>query len=270
MKTCKMGVLGAGNMGAAIAAGAVRAGLMRADEILLFNRTADKRAEKAALGYAVTDDMQAVYRDCSWVVLGVKPQNFDEILPVLSETALTEKPLVISIAAGVTFGKIEQALGADCPIIRVMPNTPLLLGCGASALVKNAAATPAQLDAVRGLFGAMGTTAVFDREEMLNEVIPYNGSLPAFAYQFIEAFARSAQAHGIAREDALPLICQTMIGASKMVLQGDKTPAQLIDAVCSPGGTTIEGVRVLEAHDLNGIVAEASDKAIARAYALGK
>ncbi|MCB6365769.1 pyrroline-5-carboxylate reductase [Intestinibacillus massiliensis] len=270
MKTYKMGVLGAGNMGTAIAEGAVRAGMMQAGEILMFNRTAEKRAEKAARGFAVTDAYQDVYTGCEWVVLGVKPQNFDEILPALAAAGADPKPLVISIAAGVTFGKIGRALGADCPVVRVMPNTPLMLGCGASALVKNGAATAAQLEAVTALFGAMGTTAVFDREEMLNEVIPYNGSLPAFAYQFIEAFARSAETHGIARADALALICQTLAGSAKMVMQGDKSPQELIAAVCSPGGTTIEGVRVFEARGLDAIVAEASDKAIARAYELGK
>ncbi|MGE4549431.1 MAG: pyrroline-5-carboxylate reductase [Intestinibacillus sp.] len=270
MKAFQLGVLGAGNMGTAIAEGAVRAGIMTADKALLFNRSAEKRAEKAARGFAVTDDYIKIYTGCEWVVLGVKPQNFDEILPQLAAADVSSKPLVISIAAGVTFAKMEQALGADCPMVRVMPNTPLMLGCGASALVKNGAATAEQLAAVRALFDAMGTTAVFDREEMLNEVIPYNGSLPAYAYQFIEAFARSAEAHGIPQREALPLICQTMIGAASMVLRGDKTPQQLIDAVCSPGGTTIEGVHVFQARDLDGIVAEAADKCIARAYELGK
>lgn len=270
MKEYKLGVLGAGNMGAAIADGAVRAGFFAAREVLLFNRTEEKRAAKAAQGYAVTDSYPDVYTKCGWVMLGVKPQNFDELLPVLAAAEVGEKPLLISIAAGVTFQKLENALGADQPIVRVMPNTPLLLGCGASALAGNAAASPEQIEAVRALFGAMGTTAVFAQEDKLNDVIPYNGSLPAYVYTFIDAMAKSAAQHGIGPEDALPLICQTLIGSAKMVLAGDKTPEELTRAVCSPGGTTIEAVRVLESRDLAGMLAEASDKCIARAYALGK
>ena len=135
MKTYRFGVLGAGNMGMAIAEGAVRAGLLTRDQVLLFNRSEEKRAANRARGYAVTDNYTQVYTDCETVLLAVKPQNFDEILPVLGKCG-GEKPLVVSIAAGVTFAKIERALGADTPVIRVMPNTPLMLGEGATELVK--------------------------------------------------------------------------------------------------------------------------------------
>lgn len=270
MKAYKMGILGAGNMGTAIADGAVSAGKVMPEQVLLFNRSEEKREKQAARGFCVTGDFKRVYAECEWVVLGIKPQNFDEILAELAQVNISQKPLLISIAAGITFSKMESALGEDCPIIRVMSNTPLMLGCGASALVKNGAATQGQLEAVRQMFAELGTAAVFECEEMLNEVIPYNGSLPAYVYQFIEAFAKSAESHGIARKDALPLICQTIIGSAHMVMQGEKTPQQLIEAVCSPGGTTVEGVRVLETHNFDGMIAEASDRCIARAYELGR
>ena len=130
MKTYRFGVLGAGSMGKTIAAGAVRAGLFRPDEVLLFNRSEEKRAAHAAKGYAVTGDYTEVYAESEIVLLAVKPQNFDEILPNLAKYE-GEKPLVVSIAAGVTFAKLEGALGADTAMIRVMPNTPLMLGEGA-------------------------------------------------------------------------------------------------------------------------------------------
>ena len=268
MKTYRFGVLGAGNMGTAIVEGAVRAGLFPPAQALLFNRSAEKREKNREKGFAVTGDYTEVYTACDTVVLGVKPQNFDEILPVLSGCRC-EKPLVVSIAAGITFAKIERALGADTPVVRVMPNTPLMLGEGAAQLVKNAAATQEQLDAVRALFDTMGATAVFDEESMLNEVIPYAGSAPAYLYAYADAFVQSAKQHGINEDDALTLICQTMIGSAKMLLRRDKTPAELIRAVCSPGGTTIEGMKVLEDRDLYGIVSEACDKCIKRAYELG-
>lgn len=269
MKAYRFGVLGAGNMGMAIAEGAVRAGLLTRDQVLLFNRSEEKRAANRARGYAVTGNYTEVYTGCETVLLAVKPQNFDEILPVLGKCE-GGKPLVVSIAAGVTFAKIERALGADTPIIRVMPNTPLMLGEGATELVKNAAATDAQLAQIRALFDTMGVTVVFDREDMLNEVIPYAGSAPAYIYAFADAMVKSAQSHGIGQEDALKLFCQTMVGSAKMLLEGDKTPAELIRAVCSPGGTTIEAMRVLEACGLADMLAQANDKCIARAYELGK
>ena len=269
MKKYRFGVIGAGNMGMAIAEGAVRAGLFERGEMLLFNRSEDKRAEKRKLGYAVTGDYTEVYTACETVLLAVKPQNFSEILPVLGACD-GEKPLVVSIAAGVTFSKIEQALGADTPVIRVMPNTPLMLGVGATELVKNAAATDAQLQQVRALFDTMGITVVFDREDMLNEVIPYAGSAPAYLYAFTDAMVKSAVQHGIDAQDALHLFCQTMIGSAQMLLRGDKTPEELIKAVCSPGGTTLAAMEVLQRRDLYGMLAEASDKCIARAYELGK
>ena len=269
MKSYRFGVLGAGNMGTAIVEGAVRAGRLRRDEALLFHRTAEKCAASREKGYAATTDYTAVYTDCETVLLGVKPQNFDEILPVLAAHAAA-KPLVISVAAGVTFARMEAALGADTPIVRVMPNTPLMLGCGATELVKNAAATDAQLSEVRALFDTMGVTVVFEEERMLNEVIPYAGSAPAYLYAFADAMVQSAVQHGIGAHDALTLFCQTIIGSAKMLLEGNKTPAELIDAVCSPGGTTIEAMRVLEARGLYEMLAEASDKCIARAYELGK
>lgn len=270
MKKYRLGVLGAGNMGLAIARGAVSAGRCTASEMLLFNRSEEKRSARAAEGFAVTEDYAALYRSCEQVILGIKPQNFDEVLPVLAANPPEEKPLVISIAAGVSFAKMQAALGADCPLIRVMPNTPLMLGLGASALVKNAAAAQEQLDSVRALFDAMGVTVVFEEEKMLNEVIPYNGSAPAYVYAFIEGMTRSAQAHGLTRAQALKLICKTCIGSAEMVLQCGQSPVELIRAVCSPGGTTLEAVKVLEAAGLNAILAEANDKCIARAYELGK
>lgn len=269
-KKYKLGVIGAGNMGMAIAGGAVENGLYTAQDILLFNRTEEKRAQKRAMGFAVTEHYQEVYTECKMVVLGVKPQNFTEILTELSKENLAEKPVIISIAAGITMDTIERYLGKDCAVIRVMPNTPLQLSLGACAFVKNNAATSAQLDCVLTIFNKLGATAVFEKEDQLNDVIPYNGSGPAYVYYFIEAMAKSAEEHGFDRATILPLICKTFIGSAEMVLRSGKTPEELIRAVCSPGGTTIEAIRVLEDRDITGTIAEASDKCIKRAYELGK
>ena len=269
LKRYQLGVIGAGNMGMAIARGLAATGVPASD-ILLFNRSADKRAANEAAGFSATDDYAALYAASDMVLLSVKPQTFPEVLGNLSEPAKTCRPLVVSVAAGITFAKIEAALGADCPVVRVMPNTPLMLGEGATELVKNAAASADQLAAVRALFDTMGVTVTFQEETMLNEVIPYAGSAPAYIYAFAAGMVRSAEAHGIAYDDAMKLFCQTMIGSAKMLLAGEKTPDELIGQVCSPGGTTLEAIKVLKERDLAGMLAEASDKCIARAYELGK
>ena len=269
MKRYQLGVIGAGNMGMAIARGLAETGVP-ASSILLFNRDPDKRAAHAGAGFAVTDDYVSLYAASDMVLLSVKPQTFPEVLGNLAETAKACRPLVVSIAAGVTFSKMEAVLGASCPIVRVMPNTPLMLGTGATELVKNAAATDEQLAAVRALFDTMGVTVTFEQEDMLNEVIPYAGSAPAYIYAFAAGMVKSAEAHGISYDDAMKLFCQTLIGSAKMLLAGEKTPDELIRQVCSPGGTTLEAVQVLKERDLNGMLAEACDKCIARAYELGK
>lgn len=269
LKRYQLGVIGAGNMGMAIARGLAATGVPASD-ILLFNRNPDKRAANEAAGFSVTDDYISLYAASDMVLLSVKPQTFPEVLGKLAETAKTCRPLVVSVAAGVTFAKMEAALGADCPIIRVMPNTPLMLGEGATQLVKNATASDAQLAQVRALFDTMGVTVTFDEENMLNEVIPYAGSAPAYIYAFAAGMVKSAEAHGIAYDDAMKLFCQTLIGSAKMLLAGEKTPDELIRQVCSPGGTTIEAIKVLEERGLADMLAEASDKCIARAYELGK
>lgn len=269
MKRYQLGVIGAGNMGMAIARGMAASGTPT-DGILLFNRSAEKRAAHAAEGFSVTDDYVSLYTLCDTVLLSVKPQNFDEVLGRLSDAAQTCRPLVLSVAAGVTFAKMQAALGDACPIIRIMPNTPLMLGEGATELVKNAAATDEQLARVRALFDTMGVTVVFEQEDKLNDVIPFAGSAPAYIYAFADAMVRSAEGLGIAHEDALKLFCQTLIGSARMMLRGDKTPDELVRAVCSPGGTTLEAMKVLRARGLDEMLDEANRQCVRRAYELGK
>lgn len=270
MKRYRLGILGAGNMGMAIAEGAIKANFFATSEIALFNRTEEKRKLNEKKGFAVFANIAALYAACDILLLGIKPQNFDEVLPILKKTEISEKPLIVSIAAGVTFSKIENLLGDDTAIIRVLPNTPLMLGYGATQLAKNKIATDSDLAFVCKLFNTMGVTTIFNEEKMLNEAIPYAGSAPAYVYTFADAMIQSAKKHGIDENEALKMFCQTLIGSAKMLLQKNKTPKELIHAVCSPGGTTIEAMKVLENHHFYDIISEASDMCIKRAYELGE
>lgn len=270
LKPYQLGILGAGHLGLAIAQGVVAAKVYAPAQLLLCNRSAQKRADNQAQGFAVTEDFRQVYTQCEVVVLGLRPQQFPDVLAELAQIDCPQKPLIISIAAGVTCDTIQAALGNDCPIVRTMPTLMITLGLGATALVKNQAATEAQLAQARALFDAMGTTAVFAEEHMLNEVIPYNGSAPAYVYAFMEGMVKSAVQHGIDADDAKRLFGYTLMGAARMALESDKTLQQLIDSVCTAGGTTEQAMLHLQAQDFQGTLAQASDKCIDRAYALGK
>ncbi len=269
-KKYKFGILGAGNMGTAIAEGAVKAGLYKPSELLLSSRKEEKRRFFKEKGFAVTGESAEIYTESEIVLISIKPQNFPEVLEKLAECKVKEYPLTVSIAAGIPFSRIEKALGDGVPIVRVMPNTPMKLGKGAAQLVKNRAATDTQLETVRKIFDTMGVTTVFEEERMINEAIPYAGSAPAYIYAFADAMAKSASSHGIDEKEALKMFCRTMEGSAELLLKGDRTPSELIKEVCSPGGTTIEGVRVLEKHGFYDIISEMCDKCISRAYELGK
>lgn len=252
----------------AIATAVVRARFCQPTGLLLFNRTEATRAAHQAEGFAVTDKYQEIYEACEMVLLGIKPQHFEEVLAALADCHVTDRPLILSIAAGIPFARIENALGKDTAIIRAMPNAPLKIGYGATQLVKNAAATQEQLEAVERLFRAMGITTVFPDERMLNDAIPYAGSAPAFIYLFADAMVRSAIAHGIPAQDATQMICQSLIGSAQMMLQSKVPLSDMIEAVCSPGGTTLAGVQVLADRGLYQIIAEMCDASIRRAYEL--
>lgn len=269
-KKFKIGVIGAGKMGMSIVQGAVLTGLYKKNEIILFNRNEDKRKRNADDGYAVTDDYIDIYKDAEMVIFGIKPQNFDEVMPIVSKISISKKPLVISIAAGISMKYLQGFLGEDCHMIRIMPNTPLLLGKGASAIAKNSVCSDEELQKVLCIFNSIGITVVFNDENKINDIIPANGSAPAYVYYFIDAMVQNAIKHGIERESAIKLICKTFEGAACMVEKTGKTPDQLINDVCSPGGTTIEAIKVLKNAQVNKIIDQASDKCIKRAYELGK
>ena len=266
----KIGFIGCGNMGKAILGGLIASGQVQPGQIWVYTPSPDKVAAlRDQYGINAADSAQEVAQIADIVFGAVKPGIMTKVLGDIA-SSLNKESLVVSIAAGVTLEQLARALGHDRKIIRAMPNTPLMLGVGATQLVKNAAASEGQLAAVRSLFDKMGVTTVFDKEDMINEAIPYAGSAPAYIYAYADAMVQSAKKHGIDEQDALQMFCQTMIGAAKMLMQGEKTPAELIRAVCSPGGTTLAGMQVLEERDLYGMVAEACDKCTARAYELGK
>jgi pyrroline-5-carboxylate reductase len=265
----RIGFLGAGKMATALAQGFVRAGLL-AKENILASDPSEAACQQFAdvVGARTTAFNPDVARFAPVVILAVKPDHVD---PVLGEVRpeFSEKHLLISLAAGVTLAKLESGLGTGARVIRVMPNTPALIGEGASgfALGRSALAEDGQL--ALSLLSAVGVAFQL-KETLLDAVTGLSGSGPAYVYQFIEALSDGGVASGLPRDVATKLAAQTVLGAAKMVLQTGMHPGALKDTVTSPGGTTIEGVHQLEKGGLRGTVMTAVRAASDKSRTLGQ
>jgi len=265
----KIGFLGAGKMATALAKGFVRAEIAFPKEITASDPHPGARknfsSEVGAKTCAVNLD---VAQSANILILATKP---DQVAPVLAEisSAFTKNHLLISIAAGVTIAKLETALPAGSRVIRVMPNTPALVGAGASAFALGKNASVADAELAKKLLSAVGV-AFQVKENLLDAVTGLSGSGPAYVYQFIEALSDGGVAAGLPRDIATKLAAQTVLGGAKMVLETGEHPGALKDQVTSPGGTTIEGLHALEKGKLRATVISAVRAATEKSKKLGQ
>ncbi|MBR5486338.1 MAG: pyrroline-5-carboxylate reductase [Oscillospiraceae bacterium] len=264
----KFGVIGAGNMGMAITNGIVGGKIMTPQEIGIYVHSPEKVPAFEEKGFAVCKSSAEAYKNSQFVLLGVKPQIVSEVLDEIS-TQSYDGQIIISIVAGVSIKHIQSCFKDDVKVIRVMPNTPLLIGKGASAFSRSNNVSDDEFEQVINIFSLMGSTEVID-ESLMNEIIPVNGSSPAFVYYIINCMLESSVKNGIDPAVAQKLICDTFIGAANMITQTDTPIPQLIKNVCSPGGTTLEAIKVFDEHNLGLIFDEAFEKCIKRAYEIGK
>jgi len=265
----KIGFLGAGKMAAALASGFVNARLVKPNQLIAADPFEAARKQFAVgTGAKTVASNLEVAKAANVLILATKP---DQVATALTEIsgAFTKKHLLISIAAGVTLVKLEAALPAGARVIRVMPNTPALVGAGASgfALGKNATAADGEL--AKKLLSAVGL-ALPVKESLLDAVTGLSGSGPAYVYQFIEALSDGGVAAGLPREVATKLAAQTVLGGAKMVLETGQHPGTLKDQVTSPGGTTIEGIHELEKGKLRATVMSAVRAATEKSKKLGQ
>lgn len=244
MKRLELGFVGFGNMASAIAQGVAGAGKTLPQSIGIYDVDRDKLGEWRARGARVFSDIPSLVRDCSTVILAVKPQVFPQVLPLVKEGVCPDTVLV-SIAAGITIRSVKKAMGFDCKVIRIMPNTPLMLGEGASAVSREAPVTDEEFAFVMDIFSAAGIAREIAPDKM-DEIVPVNGSSPAFFYLLAKTAADWAEKNGLCRDSAMALFCQTMTGSARMLMESGKGPQELIDMVCSPGGTTIAAMEALE------------------------
>jgi pyrroline-5-carboxylate reductase len=259
--------LGGGNMAAAIIRGLLRAGTSP-ERITATVRRAEKKIElEQAFGIRVLTDNLAAARDGEIVVLSVKPQAFDKLLTTIAP-AIDARKLVLSVAAGVPIAALERRLGAGARIVRAMPNTPCLVGLGATALSGGEHATADDLRLAQAIFDSVGITTVVD-EALLDAVTGLSGSGPAYIFLIIEALSDAGVKVGLSRHVALRLAAQTVLGSARLLLETGQHPGHLKDQVTSPGGTAIAGLHTLEAGGLRTTLIDAVEAATRRAKELG-
>jgi pyrroline-5-carboxylate reductase len=261
--------IGAGNMAEALVKGLLRAGVASPQEIICTDRRAERGPELEKLyGVRFTSANLAAVKEAAIIVLSVKPQVMEKVLAEIGP-ALDASKLVISIAAGIPIAALERQVGHGVRVIRTMPNTPALVGAGATALSPGEHATDADLAQAKALFDAIGMTVVVD-EPLLDAVTGLSGSGPAYIFLIIEALADGGVKCGLARAQAQALAAQTVFGSAKLLIETGEHPGRLKDQVTSPGGTAIAGLHTLEAGGLRTTLMNAVEAATNRSRELGK
>jgi len=264
-----LAVLGTGMMGGALTRGLVGCGAMPPSGLRLFD-THQAKAEALAAdlgpGAVVASSARAAVDGADLVLLAVKPPMVPDVLAGIADV-LTPARLVLSIAAGVRLATMEALVPEAVPVIRTMPNTPCLVGCGATAICRGAHASAAHLGLAQSLFASVGLSVEVP-ESLMDAVTGLSGSGPAYVYLMIEALADGGVKEGLTRDTARLLAAQTVLGAAQMVLSSDQHPAQLKDNVTTPGGTTIAALHVLERAGLRTALIDAVQAAADRSREL--
>ncbi len=268
MSEKKIGFIGAGNMATAIINGILKNKAKAPENILVFDLSAERLELMREKGVVCSASEKELVEESDIIVLAVKPQNYDEVLSEAG-TAANDNKIYVSIAAGISIDYVQSRLGIKCPMVRVMPNTPLLLGKGASALCRSDNISDSDFDEVSKMFSLSGDIVVLP-ESRMNEIIAVNGSSPAYFYLFAEAMVDYAVSVGIDSQTALKLVCKTMEGSAEMLRSSGDSPEALIEKVSSKGGTTIEAMKILNERDVPKAIFDAMAACTRRAQELGK
>lgn len=266
----KIGFIGAGNMGGAILKGYANTAAQKGDQILVYDKRDERRTELEGQFAAVSacHSEEELAHDSDVIVLGVKPNMFEELLPKIAEACTADK-VIVSMAAGVSISLIESYLGSDRKIIRIMPNTPAQVEEAMVAVCRNKNVDDEVFRRIFGIFEAIGRAEEVD-EDLIHCVIGVSGSSPAYTYMYIDALIQAAVEHGMDEEKAKIFAAQSVLGAAKMVLETNTSPEQLRINVCSPGGTTIEAVNKLLENGFMDHVKEGFAAAVEKSKAMTK
>lgn len=263
-----IGFIGGGNMGGAIIGGIIKNNIAKASDIIVADKS-ENALDKLKKEYSVntTTDNKETAKKADILFLSVKPQFvYGVIDEIKGET--DKDTLIISIVAGQSIKAITDAFGKDIKLIRVMPNTPALVGEGMAALTPNANVTDKEKETALNIFSSFGRGEIV-AESLMDAVTAVSGSSPAYVFMFIEAMADAAVQGGMPRDKAYTFAAQSVLGSAKMVLETGKHPAELKDMVCSPAGTTIDAVAALEEYGMRSAVIEAMKACIEKSKELG-
>ncbi len=263
MKKSKLGILGIGNMGGSILNGIINASIYNKEEILIYD--VDKTKYDKFKGINTSSSEKDLIENVEMLIVAIKPQ----MMYLLKDISFDNKDLlVVSIVAGKTVKDLKEIFG-DVRIIRVMPNTPSLINEGATAISRCSDVGDEEFTEVKKIFSSIGVVEEVP-DNLMNEIIPVNGSMPAFLYYFAKCFIDKAVKDGIDYEIAKTLCVQGIIGSAKMISNTNKSIDELIKDVCSPKGATLEGLKIFDKYNTKGIIEEVSDATIDRAYELSK
>ena len=252
----KLGFIGTGNMAGAIMGGIIINEIFKPEEIIGADISKESRSKvQSAYGINVTEDNKKAASESEVLVLSVKPQYYAETIKEIKD-CVREDQLIITIAPGKTLKWLEEQFEKKVKIVRAMPNTPALVGEGMTAACANDAVTEEEKEYALKILRSFGKVEIV-AENMIDAVVAVSGSAPAYVFMFIEAMADAAVSEGMPRKQAYEFAAQAVYGSAKMVLDTGKHPGELKDMVCSPAGTTIEAVRVLEEKGLRSAVIEA-------------
>jgi len=260
----KIGFIGCGNMASAMIGGIIKNKIADKAEIMASDKS-EYMKEKAQnqFGILVTEDNKEVAQFADVLVLAVKPFYYENVITEIREV-VKDETIIVSIAPGKTIRWIETLFNKKIKLVRTMPNTPALVGEGMSGMCRNAQVEDVELNQVKEIFCGFGKAEVVS-EDLMDAVVGVSGSSPAYVFMFIEAMADAAVADGMPRAQAYRFAAQAVLGSAKMVLETGKHPGELKDMVCSPKGTTIEAVRVLEAKGMRSAVMEAQKACVKKA-----
>ena len=267
VKKFKIGFIGTGNIATAIYNGITTSGYITPDKITVFDTSIDKTCYFKNNGSFVANDAKQLCLDAEYVFLTVKPQIYNVVLESIKDAA--NDVCFIDVAAGISINKVKELLGFNAPVIRVMPNTPISVGLGSSALVKVDPVTDAQFEFIKGCFDSCGVTAVVS-EEQINTVIAVSGSSPAYIMRFAKLLADFAKDNGLNEQDAIKLVTQTLSGCAKLINESNVDISTLISNVTSPNGTTEAGLKSLDSASFDNVVYDCLNKTVKRAEELSK
>lgn len=257
----KIGFIGCGNMGTAMIKGILGSGKCGASELMASEKAEQTRAARAEeLGIRISGDNREVAAFADVLFLSVKPQFYAEVIREI-KYVVDENMIIVSITPGKTLEWISEQFGRDVKVIRTMPNTPAMVNEGMMGMCANSRVTADEVSLVREICAGFSKTDLVD-EHLMDVVTAVSGSSPAYVFMFIEAMADAAVAGGMPRKQAYTFAAQAVLGSAKMVLETGLHPGELKDMVCSPAGTTIQAVRVLEEKGLRSAVFSAMDKCL--------